>query len=264
MIDVNLVLSQKFLQMKKMLTLLSVALLWTGLGFAQNSLPHADISVQTTSPSADTVVPYGDSLYISFNYTNNGPDMLPAGDTLFFGFGGLVMSSVLTQPMLPGNTFVYNNVAYFYNPTDSLLSFDLCVGVLPQNAVQYTNGAIPATTYIDDDSTNDFSCHQVVLQGPDTTPNAIQNVAAARLNNLQVYPNPVTDRIYFDMPATLNSKTVSVSVYDILGKSVLTKKVENFKNEASASINLSTLPSGVYSIVLQSAEQSWRAKFVKQ
>lgn len=252
--------------MKKMITLLSAAVLWSGLSFAQSTLPHADISVQLTKPSVDTTVAYGDSLYVSFNYTNNGPDMLPSGDTLFFAIGGLLFSSVLTQPMLPGNTFVYNDIAYFHNPTDSTLALDLCIAIVPQADVQYTNGGVPATTYIDDDSTNDVNCHHLILQGPDTSTNGIHNLASSGVNNLQVYPNPVLNTLSFELPGHDQVSSLNLVISDMTGRVVLEQKNEAVQTDINGrySLNVSTLPSGVYILKTQAGTQSWRAKFVKK
>ncbi|HET8572499.1 MAG TPA: T9SS type A sorting domain-containing protein [Edaphocola sp.] len=252
--------------MKKIITFFSAAILWSGLSFAQTGLPHADISVQMIKPAVDTTVAYGDSLYISFNYTNNGPDMLPAGDTLFFGIGGLLIYSVILQPMLPGNTFVYNDVAYFHNPTDSTLSFDLCVAIVPQADVQYTNGGIPATTYIDDDSTNDMNCHHVTLQGPDSNTNSIHGWAFTGINALRVYPDPVAENLSFELPGQRHgSPSVSIVVSDMTGRIVLKQEAgEPLAGEQRFSVNVSALPSGVYILKAYAGTQSWRAKFVKK
>ena len=248
--------------MKRIMTLLSAALFCGSLSFAQSTLPHADISVHLTRPSADTTVAYGDSLMVSFNYTNNGPDMLPVGDTLFFDISGLLIYSVILQPMLPGNTFIYNNVAYFYNPTDSALSADLCVAIVPQSAVQYTNGGIATTTYIDDDSTNDVECHHVMLEGPDTSTTGIQNPALSGVNNLQVYPNPVTDKLRFDLPTQSQNATLNVAVSDMTGRVVLEQQAT--ASNGGYSVNVIDLPSGVYILQMQAGTQFWRAKFVKK
>lgn len=241
---------------------MSTALLCSSFSFAQNTLPHADISVHMTKPSVDTTIAHGDSLWISFNYTNNGPDMLPVGDTLFFDISGLLIYSVILQPMLPGNTFIYNDVAYFYNPTDSALSADLCIAIVPQSTIQYTNGGTATTTYIDDDSINDVECHHVILEGPDSTNTGIRNLALSGVNNLQVYPNPVIDKLHFELPSEHQNTTLNIVVSDMTGRIVMERQATATKGDYS--VNVSTLPSGMYFLKTQAGAQFWQSKFVKK
>lgn len=248
--------------MKRILTLMSAALLCSSLSFGQDTLAHADISVHLTKPSVDTTIAHGDSLWVSFNYTNYGPDMLPAGDTLFFDISGLLIYSVILQPMLPGNTFIYNDVAYFYNPTDSALSADLCIAIVPQSSIQYTNGGIATTTYIDDDSTNDVECHQVILEGPDSSNTAIRNMALSGVNSLEIYPNPVTDKLRFDLPVQNQTATLNVIVSDVTGRTAMEQKTTATNGQFS--VNVSDLPSGVYILKTKVGAEFWRAKFVKK
>lgn len=57
------------------------------------------------------------------------------------------------------------------------------------------------------------------------------------LDNLNVYPNPVNDILFFDTPLSGNLK-----IYDINGKIVLNQNLENLKNE----IDVSELVAGTY------------------
>lgn len=249
--------------MKKILTLLLAAQLCGGLSFAQSTLPHADISVQLTKPSADTTIAYGDSLSVSFNYTNNGPDMLSAGDTLFFDISGLLIYSVILQPMQPNMTFVYNDVAYFYNPTDSALSVDLCVAIVPQEYIQYNNGGVAVTTYIDEDSTNDVDCRHVILQGPDTSTNGIHGIAASEINELQVYPNPVIEHLTFELPVSVPNASIKMVITDVTGRKVIQQSTKAAADQ-HYHLNVATLPAGVYFLNASAENRSWRTKFVKK
>jgi hypothetical protein len=62
---------------------------------------------------------------------------------------------------------------------------------------------------------------------------------------ITVYPNPATDLVYIKMDAKGESN-ISLELYDILGKKVLTQNYEAVQSEFKASINVATLNRGVY------------------
>lgn len=239
--------------------------LGTGAAFSQANLPHADISVQLTQPQNDTTIHYGDSLYVSYTYTNNGPDALPAGDTLFFGVNlNYVWYSVLLQDMHPGNTFIYNDIVYITNPTDSTLSFDLCLFQLPQSAVRYTNGYTPQTTYIDDDSSNDKSCVHVTLEGPDTTNTGIHDVALNKPEALSLFPNPASGKASFNFAALPPEKTITMKIKDITGRTVLSEvfDIHSGNRESAYSFDVSNLQQGMYLVTLETSHRKLEGKLV--
>jgi len=62
---------------------------------------------------------------------------------------------------------------------------------------------------------------------------------------ISVYPNPATDLVYIKMDAKGESN-ISLELYNILGKKVLTQNYDAVQSEFKASINVATLNRGVY------------------
>jgi hypothetical protein len=72
-----------------------------------------------------------------------------------------------------------------------------------------------------------------------------------------LYPNPTKDFLHFQAKTT-NEAIESITIYNLLGKQVLTQKASN--NEA---INVSGLPQGIYMCQVKTATTSQTIKFIK-
>lgn len=79
----------------------------------------------------------------------------------------------------------------------------------------------------------------------------------ARISNPQIklYPNPATSQLRFDAGLHINS----IQVYTLTGEVVKSQNVEGV-----AAIEISELPAGHYIVVLESGQQQYRSRFVKQ
>lgn len=78
------------------------------------------------------------------------------------------------------------------------------------------------------------------------------------IKNLSVYPNPFTSALTIKLPLLSETKT-SFRVFDITGKQVIDKTIEN----EETTIDLNTLDNGVYFIEVISGDQKAVAKIVK-
>jgi hypothetical protein len=79
-------------------------------------------------------------------------------------------------------------------------------------------------------------------------------------NNIQIYPNPATDKLYIIPAAEDLGRAMRIKFYDLLGKEVLIQAI-NGKTE----INISNLPQGIYNIQLVSEGQIiGNSKIIKQ
>lgn len=72
---------------------------------------------------------------------------------------------------------------------------------------------------------------------------------------IKVYPNPVTDKIFFMIPNNLVPQ--KLLVYDALGKTVFEGQYENM-------LSFNHLPSGVYSVFIKGEEGCVVGRFIKQ
>lgn len=241
--------------MKKVITLILAFSLMV-CTYAQDTLKHADISVQITAPDNNAAVAYGDTVYISYSYTNNGPDMLPAGDTVFFLTPLGVYYSALIQDFGVGQTFVYNDAFSIHNPFDSAFSLDFCIAQIKQSDVIYEDSSAPATTYIDTNASNDTSCITITLNGP--APSGILNTNATD-NMLSLYPNPANDWLYIDAPEKFEG-----CITDVTGK--VTQNISSGNMQASGNkykIDVSRLSPGIYFIRIQTKNKLSVGKFIK-
>ena len=82
------------------------------------------------------------------------------------------------------------------------------------------------------------------------------------LGYMFMYPNPVNDNvsIYVDFNSQLPAE---LKIYNILGKSVFEMSIGNTKT-FEQQINVSSLPTGVYTLVIQTTENTYTKQFVKQ
>lgn len=82
------------------------------------------------------------------------------------------------------------------------------------------------------------------------------SISENALENLSIYPNPVSENLLF-----INTNVpIKIEIYDILGKSVLTSKVDNNSN----AINLSELNNGIYLLKINSEDKTITKKLIKQ
>jgi hypothetical protein len=250
--------------MIKKLTLgIAIAMAFSSYALAQNPIKHCDVSVEITAPQSNAVLPYGDSFHLSFNYTNHGPDALVTGDTLFFLAGGsLVLYSKLLVDLPVNGTIMMNDAALFYNPTTDSLATDICVLHLKQSDVMYNAGGSPATTYIDDDTTNDMSCVPVVLLGTTDSSIGIHTVHAVT-ENLVLYPNPAKDHVNFYFTNSNNAGSLKISLTDMMGRVVATEVLDASKllTQKQYVLNISSLEPGMYFIDIEANGKRARGKF---
>ena len=80
----------------------------------------------------------------------------------------------------------------------------------------------------------------------DYVPSGLKEVADR--GDLIIYPIPAKESINISCPVITGS--ADLSIFDCLGKTVLTKRIEDIKNRADCEIKLSNIPSGVYIVKL--------------
>ncbi|GJM35494.1 MAG: hypothetical protein DHS20C18_44950 [Saprospiraceae bacterium] len=78
----------------------------------------------------------------------------------------------------------------------------------------------------------------------------------AAIETIALSPNPSTGLFYMDLPQELSSKA-SLSIYDVLGRLQL-------KQAISKTIDLTALPDGSYTLIIQDQQSIYQAKVIKQ
>ncbi len=103
------------------------------------------------------------------------------------------------------------------------------------------------------------ACHNPQYGQAEDYPVLIENTtdavnARSSLSNIQLAPNPFNDKI-----SIINNKgPVSYSIIDITGRLVQSGSING-----SEDINTSTVPNGIYSVIIQSLEGNSTHKMIK-
>lgn len=89
----------------------------------------------------------------------------------------------------------------------------------------------------------------------------VTSISSNFFQSLNVYPNPVLNRVYIDIDEPL-SHNFMLSVFDVLGKEIYP---QNFRLDGNRlQINFESLSSGLYFIQILDKQKGYVAKFLKQ
>ncbi|WP_245539778.1 S8 family serine peptidase [Psychroflexus tropicus] len=101
----------------------------------------------------------------------------------------------------------------------------------------------------------------VTIQVTITDPTSACTLSSSVFDNAEVtmYPNPVSENLFLEL-GTSQISVDKVTVYDITGKQLMTKSME----ENSTSINVSNLSSGHYFLLISSGKDTLTKRFVKE
>ena len=86
-----------------------------------------------------------------------------------------------------------------------------------------------------------------------TAPKAVNGVTKKFVQSISVYPNPSKDIVTIDM----NHQVTKVSIFNISGQ-----EVQSLKN--TKTVDISTLPSGVYTFIIETEDTVGYAKVIKE
>ena len=81
-------------------------------------------------------------------------------------------------------------------------------------------------------------------------------------SNMVLYPNPVTDYAFIEIPQGATSQKFEVSVVSIDGKSVYKQSVTSA--DAALKIDLNSIKSGIYIVELKGGDVTLRTKLIKK
>lgn len=230
--------------MKKLYLLFSLLLACTA-SFAQRS---TDVDLEMLGPDTVTVLHNG---YVNVNsvLTHMGGDTIKAGDTLAVYlkidntittfYNGSTFDSFLyytNYTLVTGDTVQAN-----FLPTQISLPIgyhSICLGVKLHNLSNPIND-----TFL----MNNEDCFIVHV-----TAVSVEEVAIE--NDIRLYPNPATDVLHIE-----NSEQYKEAViYNSTGKLIISSSIE------TGSIDISTLPAGLYFLKLEGDMPSQHHRFIKQ
>ena len=187
-----------------------------------------------------------------------------------------------------------NVVVDSQNPSGNQIT-NLQAGLLANHAVVYTNSGILHHKFVVIDNFNSSSDPQVLLGSHNWSSSAenkndentlivhdlnianqyyqafaylyqdaggIITLATPEFSNneFKIYPNPTSGALYIDANDTaLND--VSVTVYDVVGKSIFTNQYSSLEHET---ISINNQAAGLYFVTIQSNGKSWHYKVIKE
>ncbi|RYD96510.1 MAG: T9SS type A sorting domain-containing protein [Sphingobacteriales bacterium] len=241
--------------MKQILSLVTIIV----LSFTVRAqIKQADISVTVTSPANHAIIAPNDSFWLSFAFTNNGPDLLPAGDSLFFvTTGNLIVFAKLSTELQIGGTVMVENILKIWNSTNDTVVKNFCVFHIPQSLATYVHGGHPITTYEDDNTLNDTSCVTVKMAPPSSSG---INSTVTHKNQFDLFPNPAKDHL-FVTPLEAN-KNIEFSIINTLGQTVW-QNILHSGMDKTIKIEVSALPAGFFYLQQNLDGKKASVKFVK-
>lgn len=151
----------------------------------------------------------------------------------------------------PGLSTGYNNSSlYFDVATDfpNLSNFNM------RDIKTNANGDLMLVGSADSNSVS--RAVMIRLKKVAVTPASISNTLKATA--IQVYPNPATNSISFNVENV--SKNATASIFSIDGKLVATQAINNTKSE----MNISSITKGMYVLQIKNGEQLLTSKFIKE
>ncbi len=89
------------------------------------------------------------------------------------------------------------------------------------------------------------------------------NTNSTTISQMQIFPNPCTNELSIQMPNTNTTERLTVEIFDIQGQKVLEKR--NFAHQkAQNTIDTSQLPNGMYLVRIQTPQEIYMQKVLKQ
>ena len=77
-----------------------------------------------------------------------------------------------------------------------------------------------------------------------------------------MYPNPTSDQLNLDYVLDIDSQ-VNINVYDMLGRKVIEKSLQQEEGSQKISLNASNLQNGTYILQINTENQQIIRKFIK-
>jgi Secretion system C-terminal sorting domain len=79
----------------------------------------------------------------------------------------------------------------------------------------------------------------------------------------KVYPNPLDGDLIIDLDIESNSGEVEVGIYDVVGKQVLSRKIQNNDRRINSTLPTSDLPPGMYIVKVKVGSFNWERQITK-
>lgn len=230
--------------MKKILLLLVLATTTAVVTNAQiidwstDSIIGADTLRSTTS---------GTEFAFTYVMKNNGTDTAKIGDSVWYQFAVANLQGQVQFVFPTGNQYLARRLTKNINPDDTMhLSLSIPLTVLAPTSGRFVLIASsflvnrPSRTIESDTADdNNFAGKAIVWLNPQGWGVGLAEELSAAANSLNVFPNPVSDVLNFEMDY---HKAATAVVMDITGRKIATESFVLGK----ASLNVSNYNKGIY------------------
>lgn len=239
--------------MKKIYTLL-VFVFAAATSFAQLNY---DLQMALVTPTSGSTVDGSSPISVDFTVTNNGPDAIPAGDTLFFAYANGAFSALYSLTGVQNQASGFILAADLTNGGSLTLSTDLAGAAASFDLTSWANGETCNVLCVGRGSA---SLSQADPNDSDFTNNAdsfmLSQPAAGIEENtigMVVYPNPAENVLNVQSTEAV----VSVEVYGFDGKLVA--------SSTNNQVDVSGLTSGAYIYKVETVTGNiLKDKFIKK
>ncbi len=220
---------------------------------------ECDMAITLTSPAEAQVIGAFLTFNVTVNITNNGPDDLMVGDTVYYNtpsmFAFDVEPFVLAQGIPSGSSAsVTLTSVQNINENNQDETTDYCVKVLSHpndigSFIDTTGGAM-----------NNTDCNTITLKA--SNPSAIDELQQDR--KLQIYPNPAAEKVTLKLTGDLKGEAF-VTIRDVSGRIIAHKDLGKINSgTADLQINVADLLPGIYLLELHNEGSKAIGKLVKQ
>lgn len=231
-----------------------------------------DIQVVLNSPTSGATLPPNAAQTVSFTLKNNGPGVVPAGDTLWLGYLHRDNSTQL-ETLYRLSDGVLNNVNGMIMPQEFAVGQSISSAQL--GAIVGSPVTINTSSFVNGDRVyvwclGSAENPNTLLGGDDNDANNNNNrdffkigqnssLTELDLNEVVMYPNPSSNLVTIDFSS--NYQSLNVVVYDLTGQIVRT--VQD-KNGSSISVSIHDLAAGIYQVAIQTEMGQVVRKLIKK
>jgi hypothetical protein len=235
--------------------LLFFTFLLTGTCAVHAQQRKCEMDIELVSPAEGQVIAAYAQYNLDAQVTNNGPNTLKIGDTLFYNIPTIPLASydiyVLEDSIPMGNSMnihISTLANINQNENDETVGFYVKIVSNPDGT-----GA-----YKDDDLTNNTDQNTITYKPCGINGGtAIHNVNGEILD-FTLFPNPATNLLQLKSE---DLKISNVIITDISGR-VMTKKAVGLNEEIK--LDIATLPKGMYFLKIDTDKGIASSKFIKQ
>ncbi len=217
---------------------------------------NIDLDVKLVSPYNGQVIFPFTTIPVSVDITNNGPDTLILGDTIWYNTSlkplFIYEFFIVGNELLPGSTALFH-IDEIKNAQSSEFhdTTQFCVRVSDRSGVP----GMGQGSFNDTIKSNNSSCAEIIIKST-----YVKSILYAE--NIQLYPNPATNFLYIETSNT--PKLLRYAILDLSGRNIQNGVLNN-DHSNHTSIDVKNLHEGAYILKIISKNGDHKsAIFIKQ